>query len=193
MKIRTILASAAAAATLAVSASQAQAAYEFYFTIEGVTQGAFKGESIRDRWQDALVGLAYSYEVQSPRDPATGRASGKRQHGPVTVTKEWGAATPQIFQALTTNELLTEVQFYFLRTSDQGEEYVYHRVTLIDATVSRIKQRTQDSTSTTTTKKGTVSYYDTMELEDVSFTFRRIDIENIDGSTMATDDWYTNI
>src|SRR5438874_4351293 len=35
-----------------------------------------------------------SYEVKSPRDIATGQASGKRQHGSITIVKEWGAASP---------------------------------------------------------------------------------------------------
>lgn len=37
-----------------------------------------------------------SYEVKSPRDIATGQASGKRQHGSITIVKEWGAASPQL-------------------------------------------------------------------------------------------------
>jgi hypothetical protein len=31
--------------------------------------------------------------VRGGRDLATGMASGKRQHAPVTITKEWGAAS----------------------------------------------------------------------------------------------------
>lgn len=36
-----------------------------------------------------------SYAV-APRDIATGMATGKRQHAPITVLKEWGAASPQL-------------------------------------------------------------------------------------------------
>lgn len=36
-----------------------------------------------------------SYNVKSPRDSASGMASGKRQHGSVTIVKEWGPSTPQ--------------------------------------------------------------------------------------------------
>jgi len=36
-----------------------------------------------------------SYEVK-PRDAASGMASGKRMHKPLTVVKEWGAASPQL-------------------------------------------------------------------------------------------------
>lgn len=37
-----------------------------------------------------------TYTVASPRDSASGQASGKRMHKPVTFVKEWGPATPQL-------------------------------------------------------------------------------------------------
>jgi len=36
-----------------------------------------------------------SYQI-SPRDAGSGMPTGKRQHGTVTIVKEWGAATPQL-------------------------------------------------------------------------------------------------
>ena len=36
------------------------------------------------------------YTIKSPRDAASGQASGKRTHNPVKFIKEWGAATPQL-------------------------------------------------------------------------------------------------
>ena len=92
-------------------------AYEFYVSIEGTKQGKFKGESTREAHRDKIPALAFSYEVTSPRDVATGQASGRRQHGPVTFVKAWGAASPQLFQALTTNEVLKTVLFEFVGTN----------------------------------------------------------------------------
>jgi hypothetical protein len=40
--------------------------------------------------------LKEAHYIISPRDSATGQASGKRMHKPVTFVKEWGAATPQL-------------------------------------------------------------------------------------------------
>ncbi len=37
-----------------------------------------------------------AYRVTGPRDSASGQASGKRTHKPVTFVKEWGPATPQL-------------------------------------------------------------------------------------------------
>jgi len=162
-------------------------AYEFYVTIEGKKQGKFKGESPREAHAAKVAGLSYSHEISSPRDVNTGQASGKRQHGAVTITKEWGAATPQIFQALTTNEVLTNVLFEFVHTTADGAEEIYHTVKLVNATVSKVKQVTGVGESAGSSK--TSNTFDTHELEQVSFTYQRIEVENKPGQTSAMDDW----
>lgn len=40
-----------------------------------------------------LTGASY---MVAPRDSATGMATGKRQHSPITIVKQWGAASPQL-------------------------------------------------------------------------------------------------
>jgi hypothetical protein len=45
---------------------------------------------------DAGVSPAAQYQVISPRDSASGQATGKRMHKPFTIVKEWGAATPAL-------------------------------------------------------------------------------------------------
>jgi hypothetical protein len=40
-----------------------------------------------------VTGASY---VISPRDSASGMPTGKRQHGSITIVKEWGAASPQL-------------------------------------------------------------------------------------------------
>ncbi len=156
-------------------------AYEFYVTIEGTKQGKFKGESIRDKHKDKIEGLAFEWKVQSPRDIATGQASGKRQHMPIRITKEWGAASPQIVQALTTNEVLKSVLFEFIRTTADGAEEVHHTIKILNATISEV----HPFISMTKHEERT----DVHELEEVAFTYQRIEIENKPGKTMATDDW----
>lgn len=156
-------------------------AYEFYVTIEGTKQGALKGESIREAHKDKIAGLAFYYELQSPRDAATGLASGKRQHRPITFTKEWGAASPQIFQALATNEVLKSVLFEFIRTTPEGVEEIHYTIKLTDATVSNLKQYVSMTHHAEAT--------DIHELEDVSLTFKKIELDNKLASTAASDDW----
>lgn len=37
-----------------------------------------------------------SFQIVSPRDSATGLATGKRMHKPFVMTKEWGTASPEL-------------------------------------------------------------------------------------------------
>jgi len=57
-----------------------------------------KSSTARESPTKASTGVttAVSSEVVSPRDAASGRPTGKRQHKPITITKEWGASTPKL-------------------------------------------------------------------------------------------------
>ncbi len=163
-------------------------AYEFYVSIEGTKQGKLKGESLRDAHKNKITGLSYSHEIQSPRDVATGLASGKRQHGPIAFTKEWGPASPQLFQALVSNEILKSVKFEFIHTTPEGIEEVYYTIELEHGTVSGIKSATgigQDSSGSS--RHGEA--YDTHELEVIALTYKKITVSHLPGKTSASDDW----
>ncbi len=158
-------------------------AYEFYVQVEATKQGRFKTETPREKHQGKIPGIAFHYNVRSPRDVASGQASGKRTHQPVTFVKEWGPSSPQFFQALCTNESLKSVLFEFVKTDPNGEEYVYHTIKLVNASVSEIDQHLDRGAKQDQS-------HDVHELERISLTFQRIEIENKDGKTMAVDDWY---
>jgi type VI secretion system secreted protein Hcp len=166
-------------------------AYEFYVTIEGTKQGKFKGESPRKEQSQKIAGLGFQYEVISPRDAATGRSSGQRRHQPITIVKEWGAATPQLFQALVSNEQLKSVAFEFFQTDNAtGKEAVYFKIHLTNAFVSAIKQfsgAAAGGEGASSSKHS--SSQDAKELEAVSFTFEKIELEHVTGKTSASDDW----
>jgi type VI secretion system secreted protein Hcp len=145
-------------------------------TIEGMKQGKFIGESTSKPHAGKIPALGFWYEVKSPRNVATGQASGKRQHFPVVITKEWGPASPMLFQALVSNELLKSVVFEFVQLSAQGIEDVYHQITLTNAAVSHIRQYLDKPVGA-------------FPLEDIAFTFANIAIENKVGKTTAADSW----
>ena len=79
-----------------------------YVTIQSKVHGPFRGND-NDKYGSGGALLTFSYGIEPPRDTATGQASGKRQHQPVVITKEWGASSPQLYQALVSNEVLTSV------------------------------------------------------------------------------------
>ncbi len=116
--------------------------YEFYVTIVGATQGAFHGEATTPGHEGKLVGLSYDQASSVPDQAglAPGRRSAARvSYEPVRFTKQWGAASPQFFQALGTGETLTSVVFEFIATNEAGEQSVFHRVTLFDARVVELR------------------------------------------------------
>ena len=63
-------------------------AAEFYVTIEGTKQEALTGEATRARHEGALGGLAFHYSVAHPRDAASGMATDRRIHQPISFVKE---------------------------------------------------------------------------------------------------------
>jgi type VI secretion system secreted protein Hcp len=164
-------------------------AHEFYVTIEGSAQNAFKGESLVTAQAEKITGLSYLHQVSAPRDIATGLPSGRRQHGPITITKEWGASSPQILQALVTNEILKKVLFEFYQTTREGKLEKYYTVELTNATISNIKYLTGSGGDASASSAKTSAQYDTHELEEVSFTYQKISVSHVTASTATTDDW----
>ena len=109
----------------------------------------------------------YTHEIVSPRDAATGQATGKRQHKPFTITKELDKSSPLLLQAIYTNETLTSVLIGLLLPSGQPMA----TVTLTNAHVS-------DSVQHGPT-------------EEISFVYQKITWTWVDGGITAEDDWAT--
>ena len=93
-------------------------------SVHGQQQGDFS--------QTPIDVTAISHEIVSPRDPATGLPTGKRQHKPITLTMTWGPSTPRFLSALVNNENLTTFRLSLLR---DGQEVA--RIELMNASVSQ--------------------------------------------------------
>jgi type VI secretion system secreted protein Hcp len=107
---------------------------------------------------------AVSHEIVSPRDPASGLPTGKRQHKPISITTEWGASTPLFLNALVNNETLTSVLIGLLRNGSQVAT-----IKLTNASVSNYVQH-----------GGSVT---------ISMTYQKIEWTWDDGGITAQDDW----
>jgi type VI secretion system secreted protein Hcp len=165
-------------------------AYQLYFTVEASKQGKLKGEIATAAHKDKMGGLSFQYAIEAPHDPATGQATGKRHHSAITVVKEWGAATPQLFQALVTNETLPKVIFEFFQISrGTGKEEAFYRVTLENAAVSSIKQYTGAAATEASSSRHSAPGASSNELEAISFTFTKILVEHLLAKTAGADDW----
>jgi|SRR5208282_614605 len=153
----------------------------FNVTIQGAVQGIFKGQGA-GREKDKIAGVALTYGLAVPKDPASGFRTGKRQPKAVVFTKEWGAASPQLFQAAATNEVLTSVLFEFVTTNTYGKEEIDYTIELTNATISGFEGSLHIGE-----KAGPI--IDTRELEVITLEFQKIVVTSVTGGTTATDDW----
>jgi type VI secretion system secreted protein Hcp len=157
-----------------INAAAAPAHVTLYLKVVGKKQGTFKSDGLTAKAHlDQMLASAFDYGLVSPRDPATGQASGKRQHRPVVISKEWGPSMPQFLQAAATNEQLTKVTMEFWDTDNRGVQRLHFLVTLTNASLSEVKQRLANDLLT----------------EDLSFTFQKITVEDKISKTIFMDDW----
>ena len=142
-----------------------------FISVVGKTQGQFAGENGTTRMEVT----AFEKEITSPRDLATGQASGKRQHTPVMFQKPMGSASVQFFKAINTNELLNSATFEVYEPSSSGASVLIYKVVLTNATVTYFKQSFAD---------GGKGFVDTVKLG-----FQSIEVIFVSGNVTATDSW----
>jgi type VI secretion system secreted protein Hcp len=124
--------------------------------VTGARQGPFSSTPI------SITGV--SHEIVSPRDPASGLPTGKRQHKPFVIVKQLDKSTPLFLNALVNNETLTSVLIGLLRDGQQ---------------VATIKL----------TNASVADYTDHGDTEHWSFTYQKIEWTWLDGGITASDDW----
>jgi type VI secretion system Hcp family effector len=176
-------------------------AYEAYLNWTG-TSTTFKPENTagsstfrKGHEQQAPI-LRVDYNVSVPYDVTHGSPKAKRVHNPIIVLKEWGASTPLNLKVLTGNELLKTVVFSFYTVANDGSDQLNYTITLTNAHIVKIRQFTgyagdQGDASTGSTSKN-AGQYDTMELEEISFTFEKIQEEHAIAKTIVIDDWLSS-
>jgi type VI secretion system secreted protein Hcp len=124
--------------------------------VKGQTQGNFSDTPI-----DVT---AVAHEIVSPRDPASGLPTGKRQHKPIVLTMAWGPSTPRFLQALVTNENLTTFKLTLI---DNGQAVA--TIELTNASVAQFDEHGDNVT--------------------FQFTYEKITWTWLVPAVQATDDW----
>lgn len=125
-----------AAPSSSTSASVHRGNKRAYVTIEGTKQGKFKGSAQIKGREETIEISKYRLGAKQTHDVESGQATGKRQYQAISFKKAVDAASPQLMQALATNETLKTVRFQFYGPSiDTGQDRVYQTVTLTNASV----------------------------------------------------------
>lgn len=167
----------AASWLLATQAISAPA--QFRMVVEGVKQGKFKGDSATGKNAGTIDVVGFSFAETVPLDAASGLATGRRQHQPITVVKEWDAASPQFLQALVTNEVLSSVALSLTSAPANGVPSSTFQITLTNAHVVSVLQ--------TVSQVGGV----TTNTETIQLVYEKILEEDSTAGISATDDWST--
>ena len=149
-----------------------------YVSITSARQGKFRGEIPRKGYENKIAALNFEYGVAIKPDAATGLPTGKRQHRPIRIVKTWGAASTQLFSALTANEVLNTVVIDFVVVNPTtGAEVLDHTITLTNATTTSIQYQMENVSGQYT------------QVESVEFTFQKITMTDAKSQSMAMDDW----
>ena len=154
-----------------------------YLTIKGAVQGQIKGGVTQKGKEGQIAVYAYHHEIISPRDAASGLPTGKRQHKPLTITKEIDKSTPLLLKVLVTNESLKEVIIHFFANSGTGLEVQNYTIKLTNASIVSISQDMALNKIEPGLKLPV--------LEEISFTYEKIEWIWVDGGITTTDDWHS--
>lgn len=157
-----------------------------YLKLKGQKQGEIKGSATQKGREGKIMVIAVNHDVSSPRDAATGQATGKRTHKPFTITKEVDKSSPLLYHLLVTQENIPEWELQFWTPaikagSGVGAEVQHYSVQLTNAKVSNISLHMLNNKNPDLMKYA--------EYEEVSFTYERITWIWTDGNVTASDDW----
>ena len=131
-------------------------------TAEGTKQGKFKGDVAKS---EQIAATLVSYSVVSPRDAASGQATGKRKHAPLVVRQSVAPSTVQFYNALTTNEVLKSFTFAVAGL----------KISLGKATVSGFRLLGETG------------------VVEIAFVYQSIEIEHPSSGSIAVDSWSTPV
>ncbi len=115
-------------------------ALDAYLRMTGQDIGEIKGSVIQPGREDSVMVIAYEHTLRVPIDLATGRPSGKTEHGELTITKDLDKSTPVIARALVSRELITDWELHFWQPSRTGQEVHFYTIKLQDARVTAIQR-----------------------------------------------------
>jgi len=152
-----------------------------FMTVVGEKQGTIDGSCDIKGREKTILGYAFDHNIYMPIDPQTGLSSGKRIHGPLSITKEMDRSSPKLYQALCTGEHLKEVTIKYFRVAKDGKEEHYFTQTLSDAIVV-----SAEPFFPTVFIKENEGY---RHMEKVSFTYSKIKWTWVPDGVEAEDSW----
>lgn len=151
-----------------------------YLTLVGQKQGPINGSVTEKGRENSILVHSYENSITIPRDPASGLPTGKRVHQPITLTKEMDHSSVPLWNALVNNENLT-TWVLKIWTPTQGLDKQIYTVTLTNANIASIREYMAENL---TPMNATLPI-----LQEITFTYQKIQWTWIDGNLTGGDDW----
>jgi type VI secretion system secreted protein Hcp len=152
-----------------------------YLRVVGTKQGEIKGSVTQKGREGRIAVIALEHEFLSPRDPSTGMATGKRQHKPLTITKEMDRSSIGLRTMLIGNETAKEWELQMFRAAPTGAETNYLTIRLTNAVIADIDMTMPNN------KHADLAGLETTE--EIGFVYQRIEWTWVDGGLVTADDW----
>ena len=149
--------------------------------VTGQKQGFIRGEVTQKGREGQHRLLAYSHEIVSPRDAASGLPTGKRQHQPFRIVKLLNEGSPLLLTAMTTSENLTSVIIDVWTPGATGAEIKLMTYTLTNARIVSLRPWMPNHSD--------ASAQTYPPAEEIAFTYQRISVMYQPGGIESTDDW----
>ena len=161
-----------------------------YLRMEGGAQGDVEGSVTQVGRENSIMVLAFSHEIDSPRDAASGLPMGRRQHGPIVICKEVDKASPVLFRMLANNEVITEWRLDFYRpsrsrTSRSRSAVQFYTIQLENARIGNIRTEMLNNSLPENRRQP--------EREYIQFYYHTITWTWQDGGIEAEDVWHTPV
>ena len=157
--------------------------FSAYLTIQGKIQGKISGSVTQKGRKNSILIHSFDNEILSPRDSASGLATGKRQHHPIVILKEIDKSSPRLWTALITNEVLTswELDIWGPSATAPGTEAKIYTISLTNASIGSIHEFMAEDDLPANLGRPLQ--------EEITFTYQKIKWTWVDGGITATDDW----
>ena len=117
---------------------------QFLLTLKTEKQGTIRtpikssGKGAHGDWGEGIECHGFNYEPLSSFDSASGPATGRRTHSPITIIREVDAASPLLWQALCSNETFVTATLSFARPNPGGHNFGVQTIELTNGLVAKV-------------------------------------------------------
>jgi type VI secretion system secreted protein Hcp len=133
--------------------------------------------------ENTILVHSFSHEIDSPRDPASGLAAGKRQHRPLLILVDIDKYSPLLWKVFVNNENLIawELQLWKVAENEGDPETQLYSIGLTNASIASIRESMVDNEESAGALEP--------PRQEITFTYQKIEWVWTDSGATAQDDW----